>query len=1198
MEEQNYNFQKLTPDSDVDLKHYESAIDYIFKTPDVKNIAISGAYGAGKSSLIDSYKKKHNNLKFKRISLAHFKQSDTEDENEIKESVLEGKIINQLIHQIPSDNIIQTNFKVKKNIKSGKSVITTFLTMLFLITILHITMFELWNRYVVSLSPSMLKDILSISTNKYSLIISGILVAITFSVFLYSLIKVQKTKNIFRKLSLQGNEIEIFEESEDSYFDKYLNEVLYLFENVNADVIVFEDMDRFKATRIFERLREINTLANLNRESNSKSPLRFFYLIRDDIFISKDRTKFFDYIIPVVPVIDSSNSYDKFITHFKAGGINELFDNDFLQGLSLYIDDMRILKNIYNEFVIYYNRLNTTELDSNKMLAIIAYKNLFPRDFSELQLNQGMVYTLFAKKDEFFESEIKRKESLVSKKKREIEFTKKEHSMSIEELNDIYDARNKRLANVRWEVRQRLEEEYTEEKSIREKSIENNLNNRLPILEEDLSRMEQEITSLKSKQLNEIISRENIDEIFRVISTNEIGIESTFDDIKGSEYFALLKYLIRNGFIDETYADYMTYFYETSLSRVDKTFLRSITDRRAKEYTFKLNNPSLIIDRLRLVDFAQEEILNFDLFQHLLKTKNMSNFLEIFLNHLKNTKDFKFVGQFFDTQREVSNFVKYLNIEWPEMLSNALKESTLTDKQFRLYSIYTFYYSDENNIRIMDKENALSDYISNCADYLDIESPDIQKLIHGLRLLEISFIRIDNAKLELLEAVYSNCLYEINFDNLKLMLKKFYRVNEDEEIHHKNYTLVLSQPDSHLADYVNENIDKYVDVILSNSDGKINDEESVALRILNNEIIKPDQKESYLELLKTSITSIVDVVDKDLWTLLLKNNLVKYTEENIIEYFGYTESLDDNLISLINRDMSTLDFRRITNNYDEEKVEKFFNASLVANELFNNKYREILTTLDYKFNNSNIVGISEEKLCILIQDGILEMYLENLLFLREHYPNQVLCFIEKNVKEYVNTITHEEFEIDELLEILSWNVEDDIKIRLLDFTNDSITILEKGYSTPVIKHILGNNFDSSDLSYLFITYEKWDDEMKQMIEKLAADFRDLTVDIASDKNNSNELLKKLIESIDIEYNVKIDILISSLPNLDKETCKEYLDLLGLKKFTKLFEEGSRPQYEIDETNTKLLDAFKERNWILDFHDNKNKAGYYKVIRSK
>lgn len=46
----------------------------------------------------------------------------------------------------------------------------------------------------------------------------------------YSFINVQKNKNVFRKLNLQGNEIEIFEESDDSYFDKYPNEVLYLFE--------------------------------------------------------------------------------------------------------------------------------------------------------------------------------------------------------------------------------------------------------------------------------------------------------------------------------------------------------------------------------------------------------------------------------------------------------------------------------------------------------------------------------------------------------------------------------------------------------------------------------------------------------------------------------------------------------------------------------------------------------------------------------------------------------------------------------------------------------------------------------------------------------------------------------------------------------------------------------------------------------
>ena len=99
--------------------------------------------------------------------------------------------------------------------------------------------------------------------------VDGILMVTLLLFIVYGVIRVQKNKNVFRKLNLQGNEIEIFEESDDSYFDKYLNEVLYLFENADADVIVFEDMDRFNANKIFERLREINTLANIQLRKDS-----------------------------------------------------------------------------------------------------------------------------------------------------------------------------------------------------------------------------------------------------------------------------------------------------------------------------------------------------------------------------------------------------------------------------------------------------------------------------------------------------------------------------------------------------------------------------------------------------------------------------------------------------------------------------------------------------------------------------------------------------------------------------------------------------------------------------------------------------------------------------------------------------------------------------------------------------------------
>ena len=388
MAKDEYHFERLTPINDIELKVYEDAINYVFENQDIKNVAISGAYSAGKSSVLESYKKKHSELKFLHISLAHFQSPDLEEETEyadqkdheekgrVKESVLEGKILNQLIHQIPSDKISQTNFRVKRKIKRLDIAKSTVIILMLVLMILYFVFFKSWGNYVLSLPDNILKTILSYTISQYSLLISGIILTILLGIVIYGVVKIQKNKNVFRKLNFQGNEIEIFEESNDSYFDKYLNEVLYLFENAEVDAIVFEDMDRFNVNSIFERLREVNTLVNirLQKDNNKKFRLniwlrkdnkkiiRFFYLLRDDIFVSKDRTKFFDYIIPVVPVLDSSNSYDQFLDLLKKGGILQLFDNNFLQGLSLYIDDMRLLKNIYNEFVIYYNRINTTEL--------------------------------------------------------------------------------------------------------------------------------------------------------------------------------------------------------------------------------------------------------------------------------------------------------------------------------------------------------------------------------------------------------------------------------------------------------------------------------------------------------------------------------------------------------------------------------------------------------------------------------------------------------------------------------------------------------------------------------------------------------------------------------------------------------------------------------------------------------------------
>lgn len=1191
MAERTHHFERLTPIDNMDLTVYEEAIDYAFDNSDIKNVAISGAYSAGKSSVLASYKKKHSELYFLHISLAHFKSPEQDDETEVKESVLEGKILNQLIHQIPSAKIPQTNFRVKKKV-SAKSVLKpTIEVVLFFIAAIYFACFDIWKSYVNTLPNNWFKSILTLSTHQYALMVDGILMVTLLLFIVYGLIRVQKNKNVFRKLNLQGNEIEIFEESDDSYFDKYLNEVLYLFENADADVIVFEDMDRFNANRIFERLREVNMLANIQLQKEDKKVLRFFYLLRDDIFVSKDRTKFFDYIVPVVPVVDGSNSYDQFISHFKKGGIFEKLDESFLQGLSLYIDDMRLLKNIYNEFVVYFNRLNITELDCNKMLAIIAYKNLFPRDFADLQLNQGFVYTLFDNKELFIKEESENLSEKISEVLHKIELAKNEHLKTIKELEAAFE--DKKPIDD-WNRKQELSAADKKDYAERKQAIENRLNNTIPDLENAKLSLEQELILTQNKPLSDIITRDNIIKIFSITSTNEIGYVTEFNEIKSSEYFDLLKYLIRNGYIDETYADYMTYFYENSLSRVDKTFLRSITDKRTKEYTYKLKEPKLVVSRLRLVDFDQEETLNFDLFTYLLQTSHIDYTVRL-INQLKDTKNFKFIGAYFDTTVELSAYIKYLNMSWSEVFSIALSERLLTENQIRRYSIFSLYYSDDDIIELVNKENCLCDYISNARDYLAIDNPDIDRLIHCFTLLGVCFIGFDYAELnkDLFCAVYEKSLYEINTENLQLIQREILEEKNEDDFFHKNYTLLYSHPDSSITQYVNRNVNEYFDVVLQISRGTIIDDEKVVVAILNNSDLTIKHKQSYISALRTTIASIKEIEDSSLWTSLLDTDVVQYSECNIMDCFN-TVKLNKSVISYINRCDIDLDFSKTE--YDEDIKEKLFDSVIICNNINNSKYKQILVSLKFIYENFDIIEISDDKITILIDADIIRMTAGNLKFIRENYLNRKSYFIRKNIEKYIGIMDAALFSREELLEILTWDISDELKIQLLGFSDDEISVIGKNYSPVVCLHILNNNFSASDLLDLFSSFEQWDDSIKAKIFDYAVK------NIESIMDNpipvSEKLKNNLLYSDKVSRDKKIDFLIAIMPELCRDSIKEILTLLNLTNYLKIFDTRSRPKFEINDENEKLLTAFKENNLIDSYQENPEKEGYYKIIRFK
>lgn len=1205
MDERTYHFERLTPINDVDLNVYEEAINYVFNNSDIRNVAISGAYSAGKSSILASYERKHSNLRFLHISLAHFEYSDYEEGTEIKESVLEGKILNQLIHQIPSENIPQTNFRVKKKISKKDIISLTFEVVSFVIMFIHFTCFDVWKKYVNALPKNLFKHFLMLSTHQYALIGSGIALVVIFSIIVYKLICTQKNKNVFRKLNLQGNEIEIFEESDDSYFDKYLNEVLYLFENAEADVIVFEDIDRFNANRIFERLREVNTLANIQLQKEENRILRFFYLLRDDIFYSKDRTKFFDYIVPVIPVVDSSNSYDQFISHFKNSGIFEKFDESFLHGLSLYIDDMRLLKNIYNEFVIYFNRLNTTELDCNKMLAIITYKNLFPRDFAELQLSQGFVYAIFNGKDSFIEAEIKEMKEDIVERKQKLSALREENLISMRELNaafayeylsDHYYWTDKNDNDLSYFVINNLSGNNKKEYLYRKQILEDKLSGKIDQLDQEISALEQKIIEIKNQQLHQIITRDNIDKIFSIKSTNEVGEITNFNELKSSEYFDLLKYLIRNGYIDETYPDYMTYFYENSLNRIDKTYLRSVTDKKSKEYTYRLKNPMQVISRLRLVDFDQEEILNFDLITCLLQTPQYYiKYIDRVFNQLKETNNFKFVGAYFDITTEMPEYIKHLNIIWPELFNIALEEKSLLDNQIRKYSIFSIYYSDEDVILQINQNNCLRDYISNTRDYLAIDDPVIDKLINGFSLLGVHFIGFDYeiVNIDLFNAVYENSLYEINEENLRLMQKVILGVKSDEDINSKNYTILLSNNDSIITHYMNQNINEYLETILQMSEGNILDDEYAVLALLNNPSLILERKKSYISALRTVITSIKEIEDNSLWTSLLDADIVEYSECNIMDCFESLK-LSESVVSYINRCDSDLDFSKTE--YDEDMKKSLFESVIISHEISNLKYKQILMSLKYDYDNFDIVGISGDKIIILIDVDIIRMTVDNLKFMRENYINQKFYYIHKNIDEYIDIMQEALFSKEELLEILTWNISDELKMRLLRFTEDEISIIGKGYSPAICLYILENNFEDTDLLELCSSFDQWDESIQAKIFDLAVNNIEI---IINNPNHVSERLKNsLLYSDIVTRDEKIELFIAIMPELCSDRLKEILTLLNLTDYLKIFDTRSRPKFRINDENEKLLAAFKENNLIDNYQINPKKEGYYKISRLK
>lgn len=158
---------------------------------------------------------------------------------------------------------------------------------------------------------------------------------------------------------------------------------------------------------------------------------------------NEDRTKFFDFLIPIVPFINSTNSGEELSKRLEASKKKEFLYNissSFIDDVSPFISDMRILKNIYNEFIIYKNTLQAEpnlELSDESMMALMVFKNLYPKEFAELQKEQGIVKQAFRDKVRFVNIETTSLNKEIANSSEILEKIQQDNLQNIKELKVV-----------------------------------------------------------------------------------------------------------------------------------------------------------------------------------------------------------------------------------------------------------------------------------------------------------------------------------------------------------------------------------------------------------------------------------------------------------------------------------------------------------------------------------------------------------------------------------------------------------------------------------------------------------------------------------------------------------------------------------------------------------------------------------------
>ena len=436
-------------------KTYESLspIDNIGKSPTIKmlkeaikdkrnnNIALTGKYGAGKSSILKSYLKEIFNRKNKvlHISLGMFgfsnsgEISGTNDDGKKPLSIfsslksvdnfckeIEKSIVQQIVYKEKYNKLEETRFKraAKPN---GKQFVFLYL---FFCILIYSCLIKLLGEDIVQIVRSfmilikyngltgffemLLRYVLSVENRSIMVIV---LIASSIITFFNTMLSKWILRSInqmsIKSLNLGvGQTNVVLERNNGSLINQYMDELIYFFSKTKYELIVIEDLDRFLDSKIikdrvlliFQKLKELNTV--LNNSNDIGRRIVFLYVVRDDMFETDiERTKFFDFIVPVMPTVTNYNSYNT-LKHKKLEGVSD----EALRKLAYYVSDFRLIKNICNEYELYYQENSKNignSLIPDKLFGMIILKNVMPKKYDELLNERGEIYDFIHSKHKY-----------------------------------------------------------------------------------------------------------------------------------------------------------------------------------------------------------------------------------------------------------------------------------------------------------------------------------------------------------------------------------------------------------------------------------------------------------------------------------------------------------------------------------------------------------------------------------------------------------------------------------------------------------------------------------------------------------------------------------------------------------------------------------------------------------------------------